>query len=86
MLPYFKLRVLFVLYTFPVMFQEGEKIISDFLSEVKKLPLSSMSEDQALEELNKLKETVKAKNNPYVDDVLARGSWICMEEFEFDGG
>jgi len=55
-------------------FQEGEEIISDFLAKVKKLPLSSMSVDQALEELDKLRDEVKAKNNPYVEDVLARGT------------
>jgi len=54
--------------------QEGKEIISEFLSQVKQLPLTTLSSEKALEELNKLKEGVRAKNNTYVDDVLARGS------------
>ncbi|OWF42758.1 DNA mismatch repair protein Msh2 [Mizuhopecten yessoensis] len=49
--------------------EEGEDIIKDFLSKVKKLPLSSLSPDEAIAELNKLKACVKEKNNPYVEDV-----------------
>ncbi|XP_033740541.1 DNA mismatch repair protein Msh2-like [Pecten maximus] len=53
--------------------EEGEDIIKDFLSKVKKLPLSSLSPDEAITELNKLKACVKEKNNPYVEDVISRG-------------
>ena len=44
------------------------------MTKVKKLPLSTLSSEQALEELEKLKAEVKAKNNPFVQDVLARGT------------
>ncbi|XP_060078247.1 DNA mismatch repair protein Msh2-like [Ylistrum balloti] len=53
--------------------EEGEEIIKDFLSKVKKLPLSSLSPEDAITELNKLKACVKEKNNPYVEDVISRG-------------
>lgn len=53
--------------------EEGEDIIKDFLSKVKKLPLSTLSPDEAITELSKLKACVKEKNNPYVEDVISRG-------------
>lgn len=53
--------------------QEGEEIIEEFLKKVKALPIDSMSEGDLTKELNKLKDNVKSKNNPYVNDVLARG-------------
>jgi hypothetical protein len=40
---------------------------------VKSLPVASMSEEDLMTEMNKLKDDVKSKNNPYVNDVLARG-------------
>lgn len=40
---------------------------------MKALPIDSMSEGDLTKELNKLKDNVKSKNNPYVNDVLARG-------------
>ena len=54
--------------------QEGEEIIADFLKKVRALPLSDLSEEDAMVQLNKLKLEVKEKNNPYVEDVLARGT------------
>ncbi len=54
--------------------QEGEEIIKDFLNKVKQLPMSSMSENDALAEVKKLKDEIAAKNNPYIQDVLARGT------------
>lgn len=42
---------------------------------MKALPIDSMSEGDLTKELNKLKDNVKSKNNPYVNDVLARGQW-----------
>ncbi|XP_077977328.1 DNA mismatch repair protein Msh2-like [Glandiceps talaboti] len=53
--------------------EDGEEIIKDFLSKVKALPLATMTTKEALEEIDKLKSDVKAKNNPYVEDILARG-------------
>ncbi|CAG2197296.1 MSH2 [Mytilus edulis] len=53
--------------------EEGEEIIEEFLKKVKALPIDSMSEGDLTKELNKLKDNVKSKNNPYVNDVLARG-------------
>lgn len=54
--------------------QEGEEIIKDFLNKVKQLPMSSMSENDALAEVKKLKDEIAAKNNPYIQDVLAKGT------------
>jgi hypothetical protein len=34
-------------------------------------------------EMNKLKDDVKSKNNPYVNDVLARGQWIKFLQYIF---
>lgn len=59
---------------YQLLFQEGEEIIHNFLKKVKNLPLSTMSGKEAMDEINKLKEEVAAKKNPYVQDVLARGS------------
>ena len=54
--------------------QEGEEIIADFLKKVQALPLSELSDEAAMTELDKLKQEVKERNNPYVEDVLARGT------------
>ena len=54
--------------------QEGEEIIQDFLSKVKKIPVSDMTEEQVLAEVMKLKDEVNAKGNPYIKDVLSRGT------------
>ncbi|CAC5426826.1 MSH2 [Mytilus coruscus] len=53
--------------------EEGEEIIEEFLKKVKALPIDSLSEGDLSKEMNKLKDSVKSKNNPYVNDVLARG-------------
>ena len=41
---------------------------------VKSLPTSTMSADELYAEVQNLKAEVKAKNNPYVEDVLARAT------------
>lgn len=51
--------------------QEGEQIIKDFLSAIKKLPLSSLTPQELKGEVEKLKDEVKAKNNLYIEDVLS---------------
>ncbi|XP_070564329.1 DNA mismatch repair protein Msh2-like [Ptychodera flava] len=53
--------------------EEGEEIIKDFICKVKALPLATMTTEEALEEIEKLKASVRAKNNPYVADILTRG-------------
>ncbi|KAJ8314931.1 hypothetical protein KUTeg_007081 [Tegillarca granosa] len=53
--------------------QEGEEIVKDFLSKVKQIKVGSLSEEEVLKQLKKLKEEVRAKDNAYVNDVLARG-------------
>ena len=56
--------------------QEGEALITEFLLKVKKIPMGEMTGAQVLEEVAKLKADVLASDNPYVKDVLARGSWL----------
>ncbi len=48
-------------------------MICDFLAEVKSLPLSSLTDDEAMEQVNKLKKEIMAAENPYIQDVLASG-------------
>ncbi|ESO85742.1 hypothetical protein LOTGIDRAFT_195636 [Lottia gigantea] len=52
--------------------EEGEEIIEKFLNTVKKLPIDTMSDTDLQKEMEKLKAEVKAKNNPYVNDILAK--------------
>ena len=65
-----------ILIFFSVLFnlQEGEDIIQDFLQKVKKLPLDSLSSEELEVKVNELKAEVKAKENPYIKDLLARKS------------
>ena len=46
----------------------------EFLKKVKQLPLTKMTSEQALTELDKLKREVAAKDNTYLRDVLARAT------------
>lgn len=52
--------------------QEGEEIIKDFLSQVAKLPIETMTDDQTTQEVSKLKEEILARNNPYIQELLAK--------------
>ncbi|GFN93737.1 DNA mismatch repair protein [Plakobranchus ocellatus] len=51
--------------------QEGQEIIDDFVKKVKELP-KDLSEEDLMAAVNKLKEEVERKDNPYVKDVLAK--------------
>ncbi|KXJ23745.1 DNA mismatch repair protein Msh2 [Exaiptasia diaphana] len=52
--------------------QDGEKIIKDFLSQVKSLPLDQLTDEQIMTEVDKLKQNVQAQDNPYVQELLAK--------------
>ena len=54
--------------------QEGEGLIREFLQTLKSLPLSSMSESQAMAEVKQLKEELIAKNNSSILKILQQSS------------
>ena len=55
-----------------LIFQDGEEIIKDFLGQVAKLPVETMTEEQTACEVLKLKEKVLTRNNPYIQELVAK--------------
>ena len=51
---------------------EGEKIVNDFIEAVKAIPIDSLSEEEVYAQVQKLKDEVRAKNNFYIQDLLAK--------------
>ena len=60
------------MHPFVSFFQDGEEIIKDFLSQVAKLPVENMTDEQTAEKVAKLKKNVLARNNPYIQELLAK--------------
>ncbi|XP_071956760.1 DNA mismatch repair protein Msh2-like [Antedon mediterranea] len=52
--------------------KDGEEIIKEFLEKVKAISMENMSLEEAVAEVNQLKEEVKKKNNSYITEILAQ--------------
>ncbi|KAG8443648.1 hypothetical protein GDO86_008990 [Hymenochirus boettgeri] len=52
--------------------EEGEKIIQDFVSRIKALPLTEMTDEEVKAKLNQFRSEVLAKNNSFVNEVISQ--------------
>lgn len=61
-------------YLLPFYQQDGEEIIKDFLTQVAKLSVETMTEEQLAHEMSILKDKMLARKDPYIQDLLA--NWL----------
>ncbi|XP_060580063.1 DNA mismatch repair protein Msh2-like [Ruditapes philippinarum] len=54
--------------------QEGEELITEFLKKAREIPVASLSKEEVAKKIESLKTDLKAKNNSYIEDILARKS------------
>ncbi|GCB61633.1 hypothetical protein scyTo_0012953 [Scyliorhinus torazame] len=52
--------------------QDGERIIAEFLSKIRALPITDMSEEDLKQKLMKLKSEVLAQNNGFINEIISR--------------
>jgi hypothetical protein len=56
--------------------QEGDKLIQEYLQNVAALPVDNLTESEVSSKVLGLKNALFAKNNNYINDMLARNTQV----------